>query len=562
MPASRVEPVGAGKYDPQAGRDEETVSRADYLALLARFEKLEQQLSKQAPNAEEDLSSAPGPLKRDQSAKMGALWAGARQEAVGEIDCTGKDNIYGFCYEAVLNPKSSMRSIVVSFAYLVIMTLMQLLLAYGALDAARLLHTQGQFEAYMPPLDNSFFYPDTLVGKSSVTMNNLLVSLVCIFMLTLVFKTDNESILLTVCPLEQLLLPGAEQPKSLLRRAGLGCRIILLQAFWAMRLFMAPMCLMSSAYIFADANTALDNVMNAVAVGFIVEIDDFLYAQFLTAHDRSSYESEQASSPRGSFAQIVPGGALVVSLCTASVFFLDFTMATMGYLCVSGLWDSCNPPADIAAWEALTSTEYFSTRFLHYESFIIYVIGRAVIFAAGEIVVGYLGRRTEAKAQGQTPKLIGTLALYGALIVGSVVLWWAVMYTELERRMGMRKALFDEPEINACLLKKSFTGDSIYSCGTEYTAVYDETQCLNLHSRPVGDLLSFQQLGYCSEDVDTLIDYYKEAMISDLNGNGCYAEEMAMTWGSYPNESDSACGGAYFCDESAGACPPEPGPLY
>ena len=101
MPASRVEPVGAGKYDPQAGRDEETVSRADYLALLARFEKLEQQLSKQAPNAEEDLSSAPGPLKRDQSAKMGALWAGARQEAVGEIDCTGKDNIYGFCYEAV-----------------------------------------------------------------------------------------------------------------------------------------------------------------------------------------------------------------------------------------------------------------------------------------------------------------------------------------------------------------------------------------------------------------------------------------------------------------------------
>ena len=99
--------------------------------------------------------------------------------------------------------------------------------------------------------------PDTLVGKSSVTMNNLLVSLVCIFMLTLVFKTDNESILLTVCPLEQLLLPGAEQPKSLLRRAGLGCRSILLQAFWAMRLFMAPMCLMSSAYIFADANTAL-----------------------------------------------------------------------------------------------------------------------------------------------------------------------------------------------------------------------------------------------------------------------------------------------------------------
>ncbi|OUX03188.1 MAG: hypothetical protein CBD91_00550, partial [Phycisphaeraceae bacterium TMED231] len=58
--------------------------------------------------------------------------------------------------------------------------------------------------------------------------------------------------------------------------------------------------------------------MNAVAVGFIVELDDTLYAQFLTAHDRTTYESHQASSPRGSFAQVVKGGAQVVSVCTAS----------------------------------------------------------------------------------------------------------------------------------------------------------------------------------------------------------------------------------------------------
>ena len=53
---------------------------------------------------------------RDNSVRAGALWAGAAQTPVAEVDCHGRDNIYGFCYEDILNPKSSMRSIVVSFA--------------------------------------------------------------------------------------------------------------------------------------------------------------------------------------------------------------------------------------------------------------------------------------------------------------------------------------------------------------------------------------------------------------------------------------------------------------
>lgn len=83
-----------------------------------------------------------------------------------------------------------------------------------------------------------------------------------------------------------------------------------------------PIGAVSSAYIFADADTALDNVMNAVAVGFIVELDDVMYMQFLTAHDRASYEAQQASSPRGGFAHVVAGGAQIVSLCTILVCIL------------------------------------------------------------------------------------------------------------------------------------------------------------------------------------------------------------------------------------------------
>ena len=147
----------------------------------------------------------------------------------------------------ILSSVSSRSSIAIAFFYLCILSCVQLLLAYGALDAARLLHTQAAFDAYRPPLDNAFFYPDNLVKEgNTTTMGNLLTSVACIFMLALVFKTDNEAVLLTVCPLEELLLGDVVSSgggRLWPHRVGLACRCVVLQMFWAIRLFMAPLCL-------------------------------------------------------------------------------------------------------------------------------------------------------------------------------------------------------------------------------------------------------------------------------------------------------------------------------
>ena len=53
---------------------------------------------------------------------------------------------------------------------------MQLVFAYGVFDAARLLHLQGGFDAFAPPIDNAFFYPDTMIGQST-NVGNLITSI-------------------------------------------------------------------------------------------------------------------------------------------------------------------------------------------------------------------------------------------------------------------------------------------------------------------------------------------------------------------------------------------------
>ena len=114
----------------------------------------------------------------------------------------------------------------------------------------------------------------------------------------------------------------------------------------------------------------------------------------------------------------------------------------MGYLCVTELWDECRT-GEAAYLSGMLSTDVFAIRFLHYESFIIYVVLRAVIFAVGEAVIGYLARRNVAKAQGQTPRLIATLVIHAILIIGSAMLLWSFTYTSLERFFGLRRTLFN-----------------------------------------------------------------------------------------------------------------------
>ena len=79
-------------------------------------------------------------------------------------------------------------------------------------------------------------------------------------------------------------------------------------------------------------------------------------------------------------------------------------------------------------------------------------------------------------------------------------------------------------------------------------AVYDENQCLSLHELSMDQLIVNQLLfnGSLVNPV-TLLEIYDGAIDANLAKPGCFAEILAMTWGSYPKVS--VCGGNDFCDD-------------
>ena len=98
------------------------------------------------------------------------------------------------------------------------------------------------------------------------------------------------------------------------------------------------------------------------------------------------------------------------------------------------------------------------------------------------------------------------------------------------------------------MLKGSYTGDSVYLCGYEHTATYNEQQCLKLHELQVGELQSAKDKGGdILGDDRYVLGLYTEQIQRALAGAGCFAEELATTWGVYPVNGSSACA-VDFCD--------------
>jgi len=249
-------------------------------------------------------------------------------------------------------------------------------------------------------------------------MGNVVTSVCSILLMGFVLKVDNESVMQTICPLEAILdrlVPSAadapaEQPGPLGPRcadAMLVLKCSLLQLFYSIRAaVLGPLCMLGSAYIFAEADTALENVMNSVAVGFIFELDDVLYEQLISLPMREAFEAKMAALPGPSSPQVVPGGRLVVSICTCLIFIVDFTIAMLSYCCVTGLWADC------------------SEGFLDFVAIQSNVLLRIAIFTGGEMVLAFLARREAATKRGTAAlaTLLALVLLYGCMIVAFLAL--------------------------------------------------------------------------------------------------------------------------------------------
>merc|ERR1711879_459048 len=84
------------------------------------------------------------------------------------------------------------------------------------------------------------------------------------------------------------IYPTADSPKVVVYVANLA---------WFMQCVMLPMSLVSSIpTILATSGDSIDVVMNALAITFIIEIDNMLYNALLTGTQRSEYQSAAAMS--------------------------------------------------------------------------------------------------------------------------------------------------------------------------------------------------------------------------------------------------------------------------
>ena len=349
-------------------------------------------------------------------------------------------------------------------------------------------------------------------------MGNVVTSVCSILLMGFVLKVDNESVMQTICPLEALLdrlVPSAadapaEQPGPLGPRcadAMLVLKCSLLQLFYSIRAaVLGPLCMLGSAYIFAEADTALDNVMNSVAVGFILELDDILYEQLIDQPVRDEFEANMAALPHQSSPQVVPGGRLVVSCCTCLVYFIDFTLAILAYVCVTGRWGDCDD--NVTKYVAIQTN----------------VCLRIGIFAGGEMLLAFLARRDATAKRGTAAvvTLLMLVLLYGCMIVGFLALVlpshaahstrpclyvhlmysyvclhhkciqaWTASYTILGRFMGMRTDVLGEPNVMACLNKQAAPADKMHWSALQCSYiqnVYDENDCIHLHETTIGTM--------------------------------------------------------------------------
>jgi hypothetical protein len=209
----------------------------------------------------------------------------------GSADAADLTNLYSYAIiqidHLLSTPISARRCgrLLFMIMYATTLTGIQLLFAYGFYDASIVLKVQYKtLESFRDPLPFSFWYAESVIPGTQEVMLNVILSVCAVVLLAVYLKNDNEGTLVTVCPLEMLCLPQAgggaphvfaHGPLSVAWRLVV---VLLAQITWCLRALLIPVLAgYGTVGAMLNSNNGQDIVLNSVAIGFVLELDEFLY---------------------------------------------------------------------------------------------------------------------------------------------------------------------------------------------------------------------------------------------------------------------------------------------
>ena len=175
----------------------------------------------------QDLQAQIDTLKEQQLA-AGVVYtsgpsAGRPEENVVNDDTSSADatdiaNIYSFCLEGAFRCaiEGRLAGLAARLALSLVLVFIQVIYAFGYYDASQMMQLKTAIlPGFFDPVHESLFYPESVIeGSVGVTTVQAICSTASIFLLAILIKNDTEGTLITVCPLEQLLLCPPPARKS------------------------------------------------------------------------------------------------------------------------------------------------------------------------------------------------------------------------------------------------------------------------------------------------------------------------------------------------------------
>ena len=172
---------------------------------------------------------------------------------------------------------------------------------FGFYDAAWLSVYQGHTNLLGGPLSEASFYADNSIADeesgNALPTVNVIASIIGLLLLCQQMHSKMFETLRQPPPL--ILLLKAVKSKSRAERAWHIFACCLLQAVWIVRNLYVPVAAgLGTANLMASSDSAVDVVLNAVAVGFVFDLDDMAYETLLSPRDKQAYLAAPSPFPR------------------------------------------------------------------------------------------------------------------------------------------------------------------------------------------------------------------------------------------------------------------------